>query len=92
VSYLFAGAWWLCQNQKRTAINEALIMTIPVQTQLPDNLIAQAQELIKAGWADDLDALLTDALSRYLESHSVALSEKFIEEDVQWGLHGVSLA
>lgn len=65
-------------------------MTIPVQTQLPDNLIAQAQELIKAGWADDLDALLTDALSRYLESHSVALSEKFIEEDVHWGLHGTN--
>ena len=65
-------------------------MTIPVQTQLPDNLIAQAQELIKAGWADDLDELLTDALSRYLESHSVALSDKFIEEDVQWGLHGAN--
>lgn len=60
-------------------------MTIPVQTQLPDNLIAQAQELIKAGWVDDLDAL-----SRYLESHYVALSEKFIEEDVQWGLRGTT--
>lgn len=65
-------------------------MTIPIQTQLPDKLIAQAQELVKAGWAEDLDDLLTDALSRYLESHSLALADKFAEEDVQWGLHGTN--
>ncbi|MEZ5535303.1 MAG: ribbon-helix-helix domain-containing protein [Thiolinea sp.] len=63
-------------------------MSIPVQTQLPDNLINQAQELIKAGWANNLDDLLADALRRYLESHSLALSEKFLLDDVQWGLHG----
>ena len=27
-------------------------------------------------------------LRRYLESHSAELAEKFIREDVQWGLHG----
>lgn len=63
-------------------------MTIPVQAQLPDNLINQAQELVKAGWANNLDDLLADALRRYLESHSLALSEKFILDDVHWGLHG----
>ena len=63
-------------------------MTIPIQAQLPDNLINQAQELVKAGWANNLDDLLADALRRYLESHSLALSEKFILDDVQWGLHG----
>ena len=63
-------------------------MTIPVQTQLPDNLISQARELVDAGWANNLDDLLADALRRYLESHSLALSEKFIFDDVEWGLHG----
>lgn len=63
-------------------------MTIPIQAELPDTLINQAQELVKAGWANNLDDLLADALRRYLESHSLALSEKFIQDDVQWGLHG----
>ncbi len=56
--------------------------------QLPDKLISQAQELAKAGWANNLDDLLADALRCYLESHSLTLSDKFIMDDVQWGLHG----
>lgn len=63
-------------------------MNMPIQAQLPDVLIAKAQELVSAGWATDLNALLTDALGRYVESHSVQLSEQFIQEDVHWGLHG----
>jgi hypothetical protein len=35
-----------------------------------------------------MNALLTEALRRYLESHSEALAEAFVREDVQWGLHG----
>ena len=42
-----------------------------------------------AGWANSLNDLLSDALRRYLESHSEALAETFILEDVEWGLHGV---
>ena len=34
--------------------------------------------------------LLSDALLRYLESHTDALAEAFILEDVEWGLHGKS--
>lgn len=61
---------------------------MPIQAELPENLINQAQELVQAGWANDLDDLLADALRRYLESHSVALVDKFLQDDVQWGLFG----
>lgn len=32
--------------------------------------------------------MITDALRRYLSSHSAELSEAFIREDVEWGLRG----
>lgn len=31
---------------------------------------------------------LSENHAAYLESHSEELAEKFIREDVQWGLHG----
>ena len=62
-------------------------MNMPIQTELPENLISKAEVLVNAGWANNLDELLSDALRRYLESHSEALSEAFILEDVEWGLY-----
>lgn len=63
-------------------------MNMPIQATLPENLIMKAQQLVLAGWVSNLDDLLADALRRYLESHSEELAEKFMREDVQWGLHG----
>jgi hypothetical protein len=56
--------------------------------ELPEQLVAQAQTLVRDGWAADLDEILADALARYLESHNTELSEAFLRDDVQWGLHG----
>ncbi|MBU0653921.1 MAG: ribbon-helix-helix domain-containing protein [Gammaproteobacteria bacterium] len=63
-------------------------MNMPIQANLPENLLMKAQQLVQAGWVSNLDDLLADALRRYLESHSEELAEKFIREDVQWGLYG----
>jgi hypothetical protein len=63
-------------------------MTTRIQAELPERLIAQAREFVRAGWATDLDQLIADALRRYLESHSGELAETFVREDVQWGLLG----
>lgn len=63
-------------------------MNMPIQANLPENLLMKAQQLVQAGWVSNLDDLLADALRRYLESHSEELAEKFIREDVQWGLFG----
>jgi Arc/MetJ-type ribon-helix-helix transcriptional regulator len=63
-------------------------MSTSIQTQLPDHLLEQAQLLVRDGWATDVDEILTDALRRYLDSHSAELTEAFIREDVEWGLRG----
>lgn len=63
-------------------------MTTSIQADIPDRLVQQAAILISDGWATDLDEILTDALRRYLSSHSSELNEAFIREDVEWGLRG----
>jgi hypothetical protein len=59
-----------------------------IQAELPPELTAQAETYVKEGWAADFNELLADALRRFLESHSTRVTEAFIMEDVQWGLHG----
>jgi hypothetical protein len=53
-----------------------------------DQLLQQAALLVRDGWAANIDEILSDALRRYLDSHSAALSEAFIREDLDWGLRG----
>ncbi|WGS88592.1 ribbon-helix-helix domain-containing protein [Methylomonas sp. UP202] len=59
-----------------------------LQTQIPDQLLQQAQYLVNQGWVTNIDELIAEAMRRYLESHPEAMSEQFIREDVDWGLHG----
>jgi hypothetical protein len=59
-----------------------------IQAELPPELTERAQTYVKEGWATDFNELLADALRRFLESHSARVTEAFIMEDVQWGLHG----
>jgi hypothetical protein len=63
-------------------------MNNTLHIEIPDQLWQQAQTLMQQGWADNLQEIVTDALRRYLESHQVVLTETFIQEDVEWGLHG----
>ena len=44
--------------------------------------------LVEAGWFRDVDELVLDALRRFIESHRGELIERFIREDVDWGLYG----
>ena len=59
-----------------------------VQTQLPIMLLKRAEAYIAEGWSDSLESLLVEALRRYLDTHQVQLNERFIRDDVEWGLHG----
>ncbi len=59
-----------------------------VQAELPTELAAQARAFVAEGWAMDFNELLAEALRRYLESHEGSLTESFVMEDVEWGLHG----
>ena len=59
-----------------------------IQAELPPELTARARSYVEEGWAADFNELLADALRRFLESHSARVTETFIMDDVQWGLHG----
>ena len=63
-------------------------MTTYIQTEIPDQLWKQAQSLVQAGWINNMDALVTESIRRYIESHQQTISEDFIREDVRWGLDG----
>ena len=62
--------------------------TTVIQTEVPDSLLQQAQNLVEAGWFRSLDVVMLDALRRYVESHRGELMEAFIRQDVEWGLRG----
>ena len=59
-----------------------------VQTQIPDQLLQQARYLVQKGWVPNMDELIAESMRRYLESHRESMTERFIREDVDWGLHG----
>lgn len=55
---------------------------------LPPSLAQAAEIYIQSGWATDLNTLVVEALRRYLEAHQVELQERFLREDIAWGLRG----
>jgi hypothetical protein len=63
-------------------------MTTTLKTQIPDQLWQQAQFMVQQGWAANMDEFIAESMRRYLESHTEPLSEQFLCEDLEWGLHG----
>ncbi len=59
-----------------------------IEAESPAELAAQARAFVAHGWATDFNELLMEALRRFLESHEASLTESFVKEDVNWGLHG----
>ncbi len=62
--------------------------TVTIQTEAPVRLLTEMQALVDAGWFRSLDELMLDALRRFVESHRAELMERFVREDIKWGLHG----
>ena len=58
------------------------------QTEVPENLYKNAIALVKEGWFRDEKDVFSEAIRRFLDSHRPELMEKFILDDVEWGLHG----
>lgn len=56
-------------------------MSSTIHAEVPDQLLQQAQTLVQQGWAGDIQEIV-------IESHQDVLTEAFLEEDVEWGLHG----
>ncbi len=59
-----------------------------IQTKVPGRLLMEMQMLVETGWFRSLDELMLDALRRFVESHRSELLERFIREDIEWGLRG----
>jgi len=59
-----------------------------IQAELPEQLYKKVQSLVKEGWFRDEEVILSEATRRFLETHESELMEKFLREDVEWGLHG----
>jgi Arc/MetJ-type ribon-helix-helix transcriptional regulator len=62
--------------------------TEAVRTEVPARLLAEMRQLVEAGWFGSLDEIVVDAMRRFVESHRAELMERFIREDVAWGLRG----
>ena len=59
-----------------------------IQTEVPENLYKNAVALVKEGWFLNEKDVFSEAIRRFLDSHRPELMEKFILDDVEWGLHG----
>jgi Arc/MetJ-type ribon-helix-helix transcriptional regulator len=59
-----------------------------IRAKIPDQLYRQLDALVKQGWFRSHEDVIDHALRRFLELHRPELMEKFIRDDVKWGLHG----
>ncbi len=59
-----------------------------IQAEIPEQLYKVANGLVKEGWFRDEEEIFSEAIRRFLDSHHRELMEKFILEDVEWGLNG----
>jgi len=59
-----------------------------IQTEVPEHLYKNIIELIKEGWFRDEKEVFSEAIRRFVDSHRPELMEKFVLNDVEWGLHG----
>lgn len=59
-----------------------------VKMEVPERLYKYANILVKEGWFRDEKEVFSEAIRRFLDSHRPELMEKFILDDVEWGLHG----
>ena len=59
-----------------------------IQMEVPEQLYEKAMGLVREGWFRDEKDIFSEAIRRFLESHQPELKEKFVRDDVKWGLYG----
>ena len=59
-----------------------------ISTEVPEQLYKKAETLVKEGWFRDEKDIFSEAIRRFLDSHQSELMEKFVRDDVEWGLRG----
>ncbi|HEY2411653.1 MAG TPA: ribbon-helix-helix domain-containing protein [Pirellulaceae bacterium] len=61
-----------------------------VEAKIPDRLDRAIDALVEGGWFPNRDEVVRQAIRRFLDAHQPNLMEKFVREDVDWGLRGRS--
>jgi len=59
-----------------------------IHTEVPEQLYKKAEALVKEGWFRDEKEIFSEAIRRFLDTHQSKLMDKFIRDDVEWGLRG----
>jgi Arc/MetJ-type ribon-helix-helix transcriptional regulator len=59
-----------------------------IETKISEKLDEQIEALVQQGWFRSRDQVFKEAIRRFLEVHRPELMERFIQEDVEWGLRG----
>jgi len=59
-----------------------------IEVKLPEETCSRLDLLVREGWFSTHQDIISQAVQRFLDSHRPELMEKFILEDVEWGLHG----
>ena len=59
-----------------------------MQTKVPEELYKEATAMVEDGWFRDEQDIFSEAIRRFLDSHRPELMQKFIHDDVEWGLKG----
>jgi Arc/MetJ-type ribon-helix-helix transcriptional regulator len=59
-----------------------------ISIEIPDRVYQEIETLVKDGWFRSREDIIQQALRRFLDSHRPELLEKFIREDIEWGLRG----
>ena len=59
-----------------------------IQIKVPEELYKKATAMVEDGWFRDEQDIFSEAIRRFLDSHRPELMQKFIHDDVEWGLKG----
>jgi Arc/MetJ-type ribon-helix-helix transcriptional regulator len=61
-----------------------------VEVKISNRLDREIDELVERGWFGSREEVVGEAVRRFLEAIRPELLEKFVREDVEWGLRGRS--
>ena len=59
-----------------------------IECEISEGLDQAIEVLVEQGWYSSRDQILEEALRRFVDAHQPELMERFVREDVEWGLRG----
>jgi type II secretory ATPase GspE/PulE/Tfp pilus assembly ATPase PilB-like protein len=79
----------MATKKKAGADKQPALKTIKAQISV--EIDRQIDELVEQGWFPSRQHIIELALRKFLSSHRPELLERFIREDIEWGLRGATL-